>query len=470
MHTTVTHWLSVFCMALSLLIIPGSLWAQQPSAPKSPTRKSSLILKWIDAKGNLYPGGRVEKMEWVWSRYSLNDLVESPALRMQISSRLPADWVVKSAVGDGITVVENPSPGETQRMTVDVRTASASLRMTFQDAKGQVAEMTLAVEVTVPKPYVLIRPECSKYDLKFIAHKAESRHLYVGLSCNDVGDGFELFFFRSTDSKWNHDDGLVDFDEKDELTAFKYFVAKPKSQTVYSQKLFRVGTVDEAGRKTEYSVFYTPKITPSRFYASAGLGMTYYQYTETLFDIKKVQFSPTGKVNVGVRIIPRVLDVAFNGFLTLFPIYHSPSSLPFARFYGLNGRLGYRLPIGIGATEFMFLTGWYFWGMIVNANNIDQQYGINSLNGPQIFINMVHSQAGHAGWWTYLKLAMITDQFRLTAFGNREIALGAGLELSPRETKPFAITLDVAQAQFSTVDASNAMKLLSFTLGLQKSL
>ena len=57
---------------------------------------------------------------------------------------------------------------------------------------------------------------------------------------------------------------------------------------------------------------------------------------------------------------------------------------------------------------------------------------------------------------------MISDGLKLNDIRNREIAIGGGFQLSARETKPFTITLDIADARFANTD--NGMTLLSFSL------
>jgi hypothetical protein len=107
--------------------------------------------------------------------------------------------------------------------------------------------------------------------------------------------------------------------------------------------------------------------------------------------------------------------------------------------------------------------------MLVNAATEDVNYGIKTLSGPQLFITMINSQAGHAGWWVYTKYAFIADRLRLSN-GGSEFAMGGGIELSARETKPYSLTLDIAHAQFALSDGSALMHLLSVTFGVQKGL
>lgn len=464
------------------LINPGG--AAPPPRPTgaSPVAESvnnaSLLLRWVDARGKLYKGANVSRMQWVWSKMTENDAQESPALRLWVSSQLPADWTPTKMSADGITVIEPYTKGQTSRMVIDLRTGKGTLRFEFLDRNQRAIEMLLSIQVTVGRPYVLIKPECGKQDLRFLVHKTEARHLFVGLNCIDLKDSFDIYFFRSKDSGWNNAEGLIRFDPGNRFVSFKYHVKKPKEQTVYSQRLFRVGTVDEWGGLTEYSVFYHPKVAPKRIYASAGMGVTYYVYNEKLLGQTLTQISFTGKVSAGYRLIPKLLDIAFNMFGNVLSVSHSPSTfadgepLPYARFYGINGRLGYRLPIDMGATEFMFLTGLYYWSMNVTPTDTGQTYGVKTLSGPQLFITMVNSSAGRAGFWMYTKFAMISDQFSITTLGNRELAVGGGFELSPRENKPWAVTLDIAHAAFSKVEKGveiNNMSLLSITGGVQKS-
>lgn len=463
-------------LAAVILVIPGEAalaqsLSQPPPKTKAQQNNASIVVMWIDARGNIFPGGKIQKMKWVWSKSSDTDPVESPALRIWLQSKLPRDWRPEKISADGVTVIEPFSGDETQNMTVDVRSGKAKLRFEFVDSKEKPIEMTLSIQVKSDRPYLLTRPECAKDDLRISVRKSFSKNMFVGLNCIDRGDRYDIYFFRSKESAWSQEPGLVQFDPEGKFTALKYSVSKPKDQVVYTQKLFSVGVLDEQKRESEYSIFYHPKVPPKKFYMSAGLGTTYYQYKEDVNDIELSQISLTGKVNLGYRLVPKVLDVALNAFGNVVTLTHSTSAspdlegadIPTATFYGINGRLGYRLPVDLGATEFMFLTGWYLWGMKVP----DDFYGIRSLSGPQLFLSMANSQVGHAGWWTYLKFAMISEKLQISNLSNREIAIGGGIELSASETKPFSLTLDIAQAQYS--NDSNGMKLLSITAGIQKS-
>ena len=64
-------------------------------------------------------------------------------------------------------------------------------------------------------------------------------------------------------------------------------------------------------------------------------------------------------------------------FGTLLAFGASPSSVPTARYLGINGRVGYRLPVDLGSTEWFFLGGWYLWTMYTP----DGSYGVNALSG-----------------------------------------------------------------------------------------
>lgn len=459
-------------------LVGAHVYAANPTVQPDPGSgvtgaSSTLLLRWVDARGNLYKGVTVQSTKWVWSKQSDKDPFESPALRITLESQLPSDWKATRVTADGVTIAEPLTSGSRQRLTIDLRTARGALRFEFLTATGKKIELVLVSQVSLEQPYVMIRPECGKHDLRFIVHKAKAKHLYVGLNCVDRGDSFDIYFFRSKDGTWNRTEGLLQFDPENKYLSFRSQVKKPKDQVVYSQQLFRAGTVDETGGMTEYSVVYNPRLKPKRFFLSAGLGFTHYNYSETLPNLKMTQISLTGKVNLGIRLVPKVIDVAFNFFGNIIALKNSPDTfedgtkIPPARFYGLNGRIGYRLPVDMGATEFFFLTGWYFWGMRVPGVDESSSYGIKTLSGPQLFFMMVNSQAGKAGWWFYTKYAMIADKFALLSTTNRELAAGVGIELSAREKKPFAITFDAAHAQYANEE--NGMTLLSLTLGVQKS-
>ena len=212
---------------------------------------------------------------------------------------------------------------------------------------------------------------------------------------------------------------------------------------------------------------------PRRWLMSAALGLSYENYSEP-GNIQMTEFALTPKFNIVYLLKPNEWELGANTFVNALPFDNSPSNRAEARWWGINGRVGYRLPINsIPSTNVWLMTGWYAWGMYVNADQADT-YGIAYLGGPQIFLTARITPAGKKASWVYLKYASIQDHLAIFSLTNRELAIGAGMEISERGAKhPVSLTLDYANAQATVATTDNlgnpitqSFNLDSLTLGV----
>jgi hypothetical protein len=443
---------------------------QKNLAPKAP----EIILRWIDVRGNLLSTIKPTGTTWIWSYRSDTAEIKTPAVRVWLKSNLDPNWKAKFLSAEGATLIKAPENAGDE-MILDLRSTKAPLRFKFTQNDGKEVELTLVAQAIVNRTYTFSTPECEKADLFLKIKQNEAKHLFLGVYCVDEKNYVNIYAIRSDDAKWAEGTESFSLDPNQKQTELKQQLYRGKEAIIYTKAILPGGTTDEYGGKTEYFVLYLPKEKPKKLYASAGLGVTLYSYKETLPQINLSQTSLTAKINVGYRLIPKLLDVAFNAFGNVYTLSHSPQTfpdgttpLPNAYFYGLNGRLGYRLPVGLGATEFMFLSGIYWWKMLVNAQSEDTSYGIKSLNGPQLFLMAVNSPQGKKGWYAYLKLALISDKLSVQNINNREVAIGGGYELSKKDQKPWSVTLDMAHTRF--FNEINGMTLLSTTVGIARGL
>ncbi len=464
-------WWNIFFIAPQILfaqtqiISPANLAdtkaQDQPSA--------SLILRWVDTDGALYQGASVTKMEWVWSKTQDNEKLESPALRLHISSRLPQDWTAQLVSADSITVVQPLSSGETQTLVLDLRSSRGTLQYKFTDKDKKTIEMSFVAQTTVEHPFLVIRPECTKYHLNFVVHKSKARHFFNGLYCEDHLDRFKIYFFRSLDSFWNSKEGFVSAHLDNKQTVYEYEVLKPKEELQHSQRLFRVGTKDELSRETQYSIFYQPLVSQKLFFATVGVGTSYYNYKENRLNLSLNQISITLKASAGIKLTPKTFDAGINFFINPFSLLSSSNSpLPSARFYGLYGRLSYKLPLHtiqkfepfLKESEFFLLSGWYLRGM---ASNV---YGVANLHGPQFILLYLNAPPDNKAFWINTKLAFLTQRIGLLNISNLEIGIGGGVELSTKAKYPYALVFDLSNTQFENLQ--NAVSLVGLTVSIQK--
>ena len=237
--------------------------------------------------------------------------------------------------------------------------------------------------------------------------------------------------------------------------------------------LFNFTTVDPYGRtqKEKVAVIFPdwqrfanpPKVR--WFLSSAGLALSDLHYQEAnVIDMSELAL--TGKLNVAFRLDPHDWELGGNVFATLLPVpIVIPDGRPAARWYGFNGRIARRLPIdSVPATEFWLMTGWYMWGMIVNAP-AESSYGVAYLGGPQLYLDARITPPGKRASWIYLKYASISKGLQIFSTSNREWAFGAGREISGYGKKhPWSLTLDMSDAQFA--DDTHMLHLVSFNLGV----
>lgn len=188
-----------------------------------------------------------------------------------------------------------------------------------------------------------------------------------------------------------------------------------------------------------------------RFLWSFGIGLSYENYNES-GTVQLTEYAITPKVNLVYLLKPHEWELGANTFINAFPVNYTtnPAGLTYAHWWGINGRVGYRLPIdSVPATNFWVMTGWYVWGMIVSAPS-DQTYGVTYLGGPQLFLTARITPAGKRAMWVYAKYATIDSSVGVFSSTNREIAGGGGFEISERGAKhPVSLTLDIADAKYS---------------------
>ncbi len=436
---------------------------------------------WINAKGQSQAKSKILNAQWVWSKETSNSSIETPALVLKIENPFPKDWNPQFSSSDGAKITY-PLTKDSNYFEIEIRTSNPTIRYIVIDSKGNELELTFVLQSNSPTTIVHNSTACEKIGHFLEATENKSHSLFLIMQCKEYFDHIEYTLYKSTEFKWSENGELKERDPKNEYNFIEFKNIKSQEANVYTKTLLTDSIKDDTGGNVKFQIRFVPKIPPKRLTASAGIGPSYYQYSETptkRAGLKLTQMSLTGKVNVGYKLIPKVLDVAFNMFGNVITLVHTPASyngyaLNPARFYGINGRLGYRLPTKLGATEFYFLTGWYFWGMIVSASNAKAAYGIESLTGPQLFFMVNHMPKDKVGYWAYFKFALIADQLSISNTSNSEIAFGCGVQLTPKNPKPVSLTLDISKAHFSNKGyavpstTGNEMSLMSYTLGLQK--
>jgi hypothetical protein len=221
----------------------------------------------------------------------------------------------------------------------------------------------------------------------------------------------------------------------------------PQDKSIHRALVGEMKLSDERNTAaSHYEIWLEPKHGLQRFYGNVGLAPGIVYYNESFARLSMSEAVLTAKGTLGWKIVPKLFDVAFSGYLTALPVVLRPNDKPGARFLGLNYRFGLNLPINeLEATTFQVLTGWYDWHMLVPGN----EYGINNIGGPQLYLAVTHAPLGDLGWSAYLKYAPMgdgLDGLNFSNLGRREMAFGGSHDVKwfgETKRRP-ALTLDVS--------------------------
>ncbi len=343
---------------------------------------------------------------------------------------------------------------------IDMDAPADTGTLQIKDPAGKISTVKLRVEVNNPSPVAVTHPSCRESGLGLSAKRGKGNIAFSSAICVDRGNAVDLFFFYSRDGvlKKTGISGLKN------TTTGMIEIHLPKPKQIWSGPRW-IGGFQIAEKQTdvpaEYLVYFAPRAARTSSGVTPEVAFTYLSYSEDPGDIRITETAVTGKLSGELNLIPSVLDVDASVFMTLVPTSHSPADFDAARFYGLNARLGYHLPLGMGATEWRFLLGAYIWGMSVPGN----AYGIQSLWGPQMFISTRHQQVGTRNWSFYVKYVPLTSGFSL---GNRELASGISYQInSPEARTAWSLTLNVSDFRYKAADDSGKVGLFSTSMGIQ---
>jgi hypothetical protein len=352
-------------------------------------------------------------------------------------------------------------------VALDTEAPSASAKFIVKTVRGgELRAFTFTVSMDFVLPFTLVKYSCAESGISLLKRTGNLHFVYLVANCEDNGDAIDLYILTSPDAVIANT--TLPDTQGEGKGWIKYTIPKPKVIPSRGVSLGELDVGDPSGQKSmKYEVIAVPPRTPPRFYMTLTLGVSHLLYQEDPRNIRLTELAGVAKINMIYALIPRSLDIGGNAFMTVAPFSHTPLDLPAAKFYGINGRVGYRLPVGLGATEWSFLVGGYWWGMLVPGNT----FGIKALSGPQVFITTRTQQYRHRSFFLYFKFAPISDSLSTMSLSNREIAGGGGYQLtSPEARRDVTLTLDVAEARFHSDLEGNSMRLISYSLGLQTGL
>ena len=470
-------------LSIALVLWNSFVFSHTAKAESVATRVEVI---WVDSRGSVLNLKWPSRTRWVWKSVSADgyEPTEIPVIRtwVQIPDGIKIEGSSTKLENFSERAKDSPFADASHVVSFDQQNTVMATELNIVDDTGKKSTIGLAVRMIVDRPVVLVNSNCQSLGLNVKDHLLNAPHLFVAATCRVDRDELGLHLFHSDDAKWTGSSLGQDVAHGPDWLYYRIHLSAVPHVLVGSFRVARSSDVI-SGAYSEYYVSVdkiAPEYQSSRFSFSGDLGMTVLVYAESIrSNVAFTETGITGKLNVGYELISRRLDAGLNMFATLLPLTNSSNNPPVysARWYGLNGRVGYRLPLDLDATILSVMAGWYFWGMIVPAcqgNDCDSSstigippYGVQSLGGPQAFLRMRRAPIGRRPFSIYLKYAFIQDTPTSVSTQNREIAIGGGYQLSsPGEHKPFTLTMDLSQAQFSNID--HALNLRSYSISINK--
>lgn len=472
--------------------------AQGISSPFDEEKK--VEVHWIDIRGKLVKVNWPFRSEWVWvsqadfesARTNATRSVltqdharaadgaaaganatpaELPVLRTWI--KLPESVSIEEIRAEGAVIPIHPGKGPfSGKNVVAVDSLQRSSQVSFRLLRGgrAIIETSALIRATREGPARLIHKSCpeigvSPYSSTIANAGKRGDYLYVALRCSLSSSELKVDLIGSPDSKWLaiSSSGRTSFRGEKWL---RYTFRRPKEEASDRRLLIRFAIGDPDGSDAErHFVFYTPKRLGRRYSLSVGAGVTSLLYTEKPYGYRIMEIAPTVKAAAAYQLVPGVFDIDASFYVNVAasPVSSSSPDLPSAKFYGVNARAGYRLPIDAGAMTWKFLAGYYFWGMNVK----DRKYGISMTSGPQAFISGAYQAAGRRSASGYVKFAPVSTSPGKISLSSREIAVGGALQVnSPEARNPWMLTLDFSTMRVVSATTRNEARLHTSSLGI----
>ena len=191
-----------------------------------------------------------------------------------------------------------------------------------------------------------------------------------------------------------------------------------------------------------------------------GLGLTSMSYTQS-----RVQDFSENAITLRAAYqsiwIPPRWDYGFTAYLTLLPLTSNRSGVT-ARFFGLNARAGYSLPVVKEPWRVTLMGGIYYASMFVSG----AKFGYSNVTGPMLYpvarriLSTTDSVSG------YFKYSPITDGLAFLAVTNREVAAGLAWNHQRESGKQTSVSFDFADFYLLARNVSLRNKTFSLALSL----
>lgn len=291
-------------------------------------------------------------------------------------------------------------------------------------------------------PQFTVHKSCEEMDLVLESRDFQSTASaaveFIGIYCEPESEQLNVYFLHSPHLQVAH----VGKPSDSSRNWVKYQFKTPEKGWGSVPSLGTFPVVDErGGRRGEISLVFKKGGKPRKKIGGfIGLSFSYVTYQETNLGIDASQITTTFKAGIAYTFRPAPISVGLSSYVNLIPLTSSPDSVDAARFWGVNARLTYQLPIRAHSVQFYTSLGMYLWGMSVPGD----AYGLSSLVGMQIFLEMKFIQGREQLASVYLKYAPISHtETGFIGFKNTELAAGGSFRVTKSGASfPLAATLD----------------------------
>ncbi len=363
---------------------------------------------------------------------------------------------------------------------IPIRAGSSQTVFSLVSAQGKVTPITVRIDVTSREPLIFTAPSCGELGVEAEAEPREGSAEPRGLP----GVAFVHCLRKGSSTAvraWTWKEFRLALETESER---KRWLNSPTQNGVvgvlplYPQNgltteiRFALSRTGQPAPIAGLTLTHTEARSPSWVF-SASLGTTWTSYTESTPHIPTInvsQFGLTAKVQTQFNVLPPHWDLAFSVFGTVLPLTNTPSSLPAARWFGLNARAGYRIALDRrGRNTLSILPGYYAWSMFVSGS----QYGVQNLNGPQLVLSYNHETGSPLGGFAtlqrfggFVKGAVMDAGFAIGSPANHEVA--GGLQITTRFfaiPKPLVFSIDVSSLRLTSGAFTMDLSTFSFSLG-----
>jgi hypothetical protein len=195
-----------------------------------------------------------------------------------------------------------------------------------------------------------------------------------------------------------------------------------------------------------------------RWHLSLGVAGSEQNYNELSSSTHLVETSLLGLASETYSLSPNWI-ANVSGELTLIPLSNSLTDVPSARFFNVDAKLGYKLPL----SPLWLEMGWYAWGMLVPSGN----YGVAYLGGPELFLFSTFDWIRLHPLWIYAKYASIETGLTVFSSTNRELSVGVLFALTGNKSNSHPIQLELTYTTSSYADSVNQFNFSQTSLGIR---